>query len=310
MNYIYRMDEYYDIYKKGKKYKHVYNNKTVSENIENKIKKLGIPPAYKKVWLSKKSKTKVQAISFDDKNRKQYKYHPSFVEKGKRSKYLRLKKFIKSQSTLKRKVKEDITLHNSNKNCVIANMFLIMMKTNIRVGNKKYCLENGSYGLTTMLKRHLSKDFVFNFKGKSGIKHSIPIKDNHLKKFLKNLKRISGKELFKYKEENVVKIVTSNDMNEYLQNKTGKDFTCKDFRTLASNMYFIKYIKNLPIPLNKTQTKKNITISLNKTAEKLGHNRSTSKNSYVSPKVINKYTKHPNAFSRAKNIKKFLYKIL
>ena len=166
MKYIYRMNEYYDIYKKGKKYKHVYNNKTVSENIENKIKKLGIPPAYKKVWLSKKSKTKVQAISFDNKNRKQYKYHPTFVEKGKRSKYLRLKKFIKSQSTLKKKVKEDINLPNSNKNCVIANMFLIMMKTNIRVGNKKYCLENGSYGLTTMLKRHLDKNYIFNFKGK------------------------------------------------------------------------------------------------------------------------------------------------
>ena len=99
-------------------------------------------------------------------------------------------------------------------------------------------------------------------------------------------------------------------MNEYLQIKTGQEFTCKDFRTLASNMYFIKYVKKLPIPLNKTQTKKNITISLDRTAEKLGHNKSTSKNSYVSPKVIDKYTKHPNAFSRAKNIKKFLYKIL
>ena len=99
-------------------------------------------------------------------------------------------------------------------------------------------------------------------------------------------------------------------MNDYLQNKTGQDFTCKDFRTLASNIFFIKYIKNQQIPLNKTQLKQNIVSSLNKTAEKLGHNRSTSKNSYVSPKVIEKYTKHPNAFSRAKNIKKFLYKIL
>ena len=77
------MEEYYDIYRKGKKYKHAFNNKTVSGNIENKIKKLGIPPAYKKLWLSKRSKDKVQAISFDNKNRKQYKYHPSFVEKGK-----------------------------------------------------------------------------------------------------------------------------------------------------------------------------------------------------------------------------------
>lgn len=304
------MEEYYDIYRKGKKYKHTFNNKTVSGNIENKIKKLGIPPAYKKLWLSKKSKDKVQAISFDNKNRKQYKYHPSFVEKGKRTKYLRLKKFIKVQSTFKKKVNEDTNLPKGDKNCVIANMFLIMMKTNIRVGNKKYCLENGSYGLTTMLKRHLNKDYVFKFKGKSNIKHSIPIQDSKLKNFLKFLKRIPGKELFKYKEENGIKNVTSNDMNEYLQNKTGKEFTCKDFRTLASNMYFIKYVKKLPIPLNKTQTKKNITISLDKTAEKLGHNKSTSKNSYVSPKVIDKYTKHPNAFSRAKNIKKFLYKIL
>lgn len=310
MNYINRMDKYYNIYKKGKKYKHVYNNKIVSDSIENKIKKLGIPPAYKKVWLSKKSNNKVQAISFDNKNRKQYKYHPTFIEKGKRSKYRRLKKFIKIQSSFKRKINEDLKISSSLKDCVIANMFVIMMKTNIRVGNKKYCLENGSYGLTTMLKRHLNNDYTFIFKGKSGIKHSIKIKDERLKKFLKYLKRISGKELFKYKEDNVVKVVTSNDMNDYLQNKTGQDFTCKDFRTLSSNMYFIKYIKNLQIPLNKTQLKQNIVSSLNKTAEKLGHNRSTSKNSYVSPKVIEKYTKHPNAFSRAKNIKKFLYKIL
>ena len=85
------MEEYYDIYRKVKKYKHAFNNNTVSGNIENNIKKICIPPAYKKLWLSKRSKDKVQAISFDNKNRKQYKYHPSFVEKGKRTKYLRLK---------------------------------------------------------------------------------------------------------------------------------------------------------------------------------------------------------------------------
>ena len=84
-------------------------------------------------------------------------------------------------------------------------MFLIMMKTNIRVGNKKYCLENGSYGLTTMLKRHLNKDYVFKFKGKGNIKHSIPIQDDKLKKISKFFEENPGKELFKYKEENGIK---------------------------------------------------------------------------------------------------------
>ena len=106
------------------------------------------------------------------------------------------------------------------------------------------------------------------------------------------------------------KVVTSNDMNDYLQETIGGDFTCKDFRTLSSNLFFIKYIRQLEIPVNKTSIKKNITQSLNKTAEKLGHNRSTSKNSYVSPKIIKKYVKYPNTFYRTKNIKKFLYNSL
>ena len=304
------MEEFYDIYKKGKKYKHSNNNKEVSQKIENKIKKLGIPPAYKKVWLSKKFNNKVQAISFDKKNRKQYKYHPSFVEKGKISKYRRLKKFIKKQSTLKRKIKEDTNRTNFDKKQTLSYMFTIMIKTNIRVGNKKYCTENGSYGLTTMLKKHLNSDFEFNFKGKSGIKHSLKINDNKIQKFLRRLKKIPGKELFKYKENSIVKVINSNDMNEYLQEAIGQEFTCKDFRTLSSNLYFIKYIRKLEIPNNKTSIKKNITQSLSKTAEKLGHNRSTSKNSYVSPRVIKKYVKHPNTFYRTKNIKKFLYNTL
>lgn len=304
------MEDFYDIYKTGKKYKHSNNNKVVSQKIENKIKKLGIPPAYKKVWLSKKFNNKVQAISFDKKNRRQYKYHQSFVEKGKISKYRRLKKFIKKQSTLKKKIKEDMNRPIFDKKQTISYMFSIMIKTNIRVGNKKYCTENGSYGLTTMLKRHLTPDFVFKFKGKSGINHSLRITDNKIQKFLKRLKKIPGVELFKYKENDTFKVITSNDMNEYLQETIGEDFTCKDFRTLSSNLYFIKYIRQLEIPVNKTSIKKNITQSLNKTAEKLGHNRSTSKNSYVSPKIIKKYVKYPNTFYRTKNIKKFLYNSL
>lgn len=304
------MEEFYNIYKKGKKYKHSYNNKEVSQKIENKIKKLGIPPAYKKVWLSKKFNNKVQAISFDKKNRKQYKYHPKFIEKGKISKYRRLKKFIKSYSTLKRKVNEDLKKNNFDKKQTLSYMFLIMMKTNIRIGNKKYCIENGSYGLTTMLKKHLDKNFTFNFKGKSGIKHSIKINDNRIQKFLKRLKKIPGKELFKYKKDDTFKVINSIDMNEYLQDAIGEDFTCKDFRTFSSNMFFIKNIRKLEIPTNKTNIKKNISQALRKTAEKLGHNPSTSKNSYVSPKIIKKYLKHPNTFYRIKNIKKFLYNTL
>ena len=99
-------------------------------------------------------------------------------------------------------------------------------------------------------------------------------------------------------------------MNEYLQEAIGKDFTCKDFRTFSSNMFFIKNIRKLEIPYNKTSIKKNIKEALKKTAEKLGHNTSTSKKSYVSPKIIKKYLKHPNTFYRTKNIKKFLYNIL
>ena len=125
-------------------------------------------------------------------------------------------------------------------------MFLIMMKTNIRVGNKKYCLENGSYGLTTMLKRHLNKDYVFKFKGKSNIKHSIPIQDDKLKKFLNFLKRIPGKELFKYKEENGIKNVTSNDMNNIFKQKLVKNLLAKILEPFLQICILLNTSKNYP----------------------------------------------------------------
>ena len=295
----------------------------VDKRIHDKIKKLGIPPAYKKFWVSKSSTSNIQAISLDSKNRKQYFYHSDWINKQTNKKYIRMYKFMKQMPSFWKKIDKEFKYTNLSvsklskfpKKKIMAGMFKIMKYTNIRIGNKKYFDSNNSIGLTTLKKNNITfvnpNQIILKFKGKSSVDHNLALTNKNLFIFLKELYKTPDEWLMQYQTPKGKFVrINSIDMNQYLQSIIGKDFTCKDFRTHAANIKFIKHLQNIKINENPKQTvlKKNVSRALELTAKELGHNKATSKNSYVNEKLIDEYMKNCKEVNNG-NIEKILLKI-
>ena len=200
-----------------------------------RIKKIGIPPAWTNVWISPTDRGHILAIGRDAKGRKQYRYHPRWREVRDETKYDKLIIFGEALPHIRERIEQDLARAGLPYEKVIATIVRLLDTTLIRVGNEEYVRENGSYGLTTMLNQHVDvgeAKIHFHFKGKSGKEHRIDVKDRQLAKIVRRSQALPGQELFQYVDENkVLRSVESNDVNDYLRQTSGQDFTAKDFRT-------------------------------------------------------------------------------
>ncbi len=267
--------------------RHVKNNKFIyntnsKEDLE-RIRKLRIPPAWKNVKIDKNKNSKLQVTGYDDKNRKQYIYNEEFVEKNKKEKFKKIKDF--DYNRYNKVVKKYMDKKDCSKECVIANMLKLMEDLNIRVGNESYKKENGSYGITTLLKKHLSGNKLC-FIGKKGIKHEKIVTNKDSLNFLKEMKKTDGPNLFYY---NKINNINSSDINLFLREKVQSNISSKDIRTYCANKLFLNYMKNVKKSSSEKENKKNVIMGIDYTAEKLGNTRKICKDSYLSPENINKF---------------------
>jgi len=288
-------------------YFYIKNDKEVSNKDLERIKKLGIPPAWENVWVSNDSHSKIQAVGIDSKGRKQYRYHNDHIEIAEKKKFLRLYDFIKSLPTLETNINKHSKLNIYDKNKVITTMLKIIKLTYMRVGKEQYARENKSYGISSMKKKHMKINgdiVVFNFKGKSKQRLNYTLLNNDIKSHLQILIKLEGDKLFQYIDsENKIKRITDMDLNHYIQEFMGTDFTIKDFRTYAANYHFINYLLNETkkrLPKNDKIKKKNILKSLEKTAKHLKHTKSISKKSYVMNFIIELYMNNSDFFIKNK----------
>lgn len=261
--------------------KFVYKNNT-QDDLE-RIKKLTIPPMWTNVKIDKNKDSKVQATGYDTKGRKQYIYHKDFVEKSKMMKFNKLKTF--DYNKYSRVIKHYINKCNLSKECVIANVIKLMEDLNIRVGNESYKKENGSYGITTLLKKH-HKNNVLTFVGKKGVAHIKYITDPRSISFIKRVTSIRGPDLFYYEPD---KSITSTDLNTFLKEKVQSNITCKDIRTYCANKIFVNFMNKLKKPDSEKERKSNVIKGIDHTANELGNTRKICKDSYLCPKNINKF---------------------
>ena len=256
---------------------------TRQEDVE-RIKKLRIPPMWKNVKIDPSNKSKIQATGYDSKNRKQYIYHKEFIEKTKNLKFKKMNTF--DYSKYSKVIKHYMNKCDLSKDCVIANVIKIMEDLNIRVGNESYKKENGSYGITTLQKKHL-KGNILTFIGKKGIKHVKCIKNDKSMSFVRKVLNIKGPNLF---YDSIGGNITSTDLNNFLKTKVQTNITCKDIRTYCANKIFTTYMNKLiPVPTSEKDKKKNINLGIDYTANELGNTRKICKDSYICPKNINKY---------------------
>lgn len=270
------------IYRKLKGKKFIYSGAN-SKDIE-RIKKLRIPPMWTNVKIDSSEKSKIQATGYDSKKRKQYIYSPEFIEQSKMKKFKKMNKF--DYPSYDKVIRKYMSKNDLSKDCVIANVIKLMEDLNIRVGNETYKKENGSYGITTLLKKHLTGN-TLSFVGKKGVFHVKHITNPKSITFIKRVKTIRGPNLFYYSPR---ECISASDLNTFLRKHIGENVTCKDIRTYCANKIFLSFMKKLPKAKTEKEKKANIIAGLNHTAEKLGNTRKICKDSYIDPKNLLKFS--------------------
>jgi len=260
-----------------------FKYKNSSNEDLNRIKKLRIPPNWTNVKIDKSANAKIQVTGYDAKGRKQYIYNKQFVETNKTKKFKKMYSF--DYSKYSRVLKHYINKKDLSKDCVIANMIKLMEDLNIRVGNETYKKENGTYGICTLLKKHLSGNKL-KFIGKKGINHEKIIKDPISLDFIRRVLKINGPCLFYCSES---KNIASSDLNMFLKEKVQTNITCKDIRTYCANKIFLSFMKKVKRADTEKDRKKDVLKGIDYTAEQLGNTRKICKDSYLCPDNISKF---------------------
>lgn len=217
------------------------NKKTIrNKAVIERIKKLVIPPAWEMVWISPYENGHLQATGIDSKGRKQYRYHPEWNKIRNQSKFHRLQSFANALPQIRKQVNADLNKNGLPYEKVIALVVKLIEHTNIRIGNEAYKKLYGSFGLTTLQDKHVKFDkskIYFDFVGKKGVKHKMSLQSQKLANLVKKCKDIPGQDLFQYYDDSGNRhAIGSADINNYLKNITGEDFTAKDFRSWAGSV--------------------------------------------------------------------------
>src|SRR3989344_510907 len=279
----------------GKSFKYYgIDGKTITDKKTlNRIKSLAIPPAWENVWICPKENGHLQATGIDDRNRKQYIYHPNWISLSSQNKFSKMVDFGLKLPNIRSKVKYDLQSKNLDKRKILATVIWLLEHTFIRIGNAEYASENNSFGLTTLRNKHVEKkgsDIVFRFRGKSGIQHEIEVSNPTVVKTIKRCIELPGYELFKFIDEDGEKhVVDSADVNQFLKDITQDDFSAKDFRTWGATSISANNFYTLGIPENRTSLKKNIIETVKKVANHLNNTVSVCRNYYIHPSVFQTY---------------------
>lgn len=251
----------------------------------DRLNAIGLPPAYERCWFCPNPDGHIQAIGYDAKGRKQYRYHPGFREQRENQKYERLAAFGRALPKLRKKVEEDIQGRALSPETVLAAVVRLIDSTQMRVGNEEYAADNKSFGATTLRNRHArfkSGKLKLSYTGKHGIKREVTVTDRNLARIAKRTQDLPGQHLFECKdEEGNIRPVTSSDVNAYIKDAMGGDFTAKDFRTWgASVIAFEEMMKRAESGRIKLKS------VMEPVAEALGNTPAISRKSYVHPALI------------------------
>jgi DNA topoisomerase-1 len=258
-----------------------------------RIKMLAIPPAWTDVWICPSANGHIQATGHDARARKQYKYHERWREVREENKYERMALFGAALPRIRKRLTKDLKVRGLPREKVLATVVQLLERTFIRVGNEEYARDNKSFGLTTMQDRHVNvrgAKLRFRFRGKSGLQHDVDVTDRRIATIVSKLQDLPGQDLFQYvDDEDKVCDITSQDVNDYLREITGEQFTAKDFRTWAGTVMAAIALNAAGKFENKSQAKGNIKSAIDAVAKMLGNTPAICRKCYVYPAVLENY---------------------
>ena len=260
-------------------------NRVTDRDEIDRLNAVGLPPAYESAWFCADPDGHLQATGVDARGRKQYRYHPKFREKRETAKYEGLLEFGKALPRLRRRVEQDLKRRKLTRETVLAAVVRLLDTEHIRIGNEQYAKQNKSFGATTLRSRHLRRKgqaLQMRFTGKHGIVHEMKITDTNLKRICKRCQELPGQMLFQYVNgDGEPKAVTSGDVNDYIKQAAGDDFTAKHFRTWSASVIAFEQM------LKKAEHAR-ITVKtvVEPVAEALGNTPAISRKSYVHPALL------------------------
>ncbi|HYL90039.1 MAG TPA: DNA topoisomerase IB [Burkholderiales bacterium] len=261
--------------------------------IRKRLNALAIPPAWTDVWICPNPDGHIQATARDARGRKQYRYHPQYREARDRSKFRRMLEFSEVLPRLRERIEHDLGSVDLGRKQLLATVVMLLDKTLIRVGNDEYMRENRSYGLTTLRRRHLKIDgsmLRFSFRGKSGVEHTIAVADPRLARIIQRCRDLPGEELFQYLDAAGKRhLVTSDDVNDYLRELSGRDITAKDFRTWGGTMLAAVQLRRQGPAASRREADRNVIAAIDAVAERLGNTRAVCRKYYVHPALLSAY---------------------
>ncbi|MBP4142675.1 DNA topoisomerase IB [Flavobacterium sp. P4023] len=280
--------------KRGKGYQYFdeEGNKITDTILLSRFRRLIIPPMWSDVYICKWDDGHIQAIGRDAKGRKQYIYHTTFEKAKQEEKFAKMKSFGKALTKFRKKVLEDIAIKEWTKDKILALIILLLDETGIRIGNKQYANQNGTFGLTTLRRKHITFDknhVVFEYKGKSNQMRHVEVDDAQLAKLIKKSSELPGYEIFRYKdEEGNFHAVDSEDVNEYIRTHMGKGFSSKDFRTWVASRLAVELYPYALEAIGDTKKKKFSNTLIRMVADELGNTPTVCRSYYVHPNIMQK----------------------
>jgi DNA topoisomerase-1 len=258
-----------------------------------RIRHLAIPPAWTDVWICPLPNGHIQATGRDARGRKQYRYHPEWSAVRDSAKFERTIAFGKALPRIRAKVAQDLARRRLDRRKVLAAVVRLLETTHVRIGNEEYAKQNGSFGLTTMRDRHVRIGrgvMHFEFRGKSGKKHEIDLHDPRLAEIVRRAQELPGQDLFQYlDDEGEPQKIGSADVNDYLREIAGEEFSAKDFRTWAGTVLAAVALRELEQFRTKAQAKKNLVQAVEAVARRLGNTPAVCRKCYIHPVVLQSY---------------------
>jgi len=258
-----------------------------------RIKALAIPPAWRDVWICPRDDCHLQATGRDARGRKQYRYHARWRDVRDETKYGRVAAFARALPRIRRRTRHDLARTGLPREKVLATVVRLLETTFIRVGNEEYARENDSFGLTTLRDRQVrvrGSKLKFKFRGKSGVEHEIELADPRLAAVVRRMQDLPGEELFQYfDEQGATRAVESADVNAYLKEIAGDEFTSKDFRTWAGTVLAAGELRRIGPFSSDAEGKRNIARAIEAVAVRLGNTKAVCRKCYVHPAILECY---------------------
>jgi DNA topoisomerase I len=263
-------------------------------SVLNRIRSLAIPPAYRDVWICPDPSGHIQATGRDARGRKQYRYHPRWREVRDETKFGRMLDFSGALPRIRRSAERDLALPGLPREKVLATVVRLLECTGLRVGNDEYARANGSFGLTTLRDKHVEisgSTLRFQFRGKSGKTHKVALSDPRLARILRRCQALPGEELFQYVDEaGEQQNIGSGDVNDYLREISGEEFTAKDFRTWWGTLLALTALRAMDPPASEREAKSAIVKAIDQVAGQLNNTRAVCRKYYVHPAVFQSFS--------------------